>query len=141
MSKVPESVAQVGAGLCMFRIQSDGQLIVVDGLLVSLQARTNKSPHGKGRSVIRLRVRAPIEVDEGFIKASFLLEEDAGLVGCITVGGIEIDRMLKTKKCFAHAPRFNESVAHLPPEIGVVRLELHCLVEGLEGLVPPFEVQ
>ncbi len=118
----------------MLRVQSDGQLKIADGLLVSLHTRTNKSPQGKCRDMIRSRVCAPIEVQKSFVKAPLLLEQDAGLVGCISVGGIEFDRALKAKKRFAQTPCFEESVAQMPPEIGIVRLELHRPVKDLESL-------
>ncbi len=136
-----ERVAQIGACFRIFRIKSDGELIVANGLLVSLQTCADESPHCICCGVIGLRVGAPIEIGERFIKAFFLLEEDAGFVGCITVAGVELDRVLKAKKCLARTPCFEKSVAHLPPEVGVVRLELHRLVKDLECLVPPFEVQ
>jgi len=88
-----------------------------------------------------LRVRTSIEVHKSFFQASLVPEKDAGLVGRIGIGGIEFDRALEARKCFAQTPRLEQSAHPVPPEIGIIRLEPHRLVEDLGGFLRSSEPQ
>ena len=57
------------------------------------------------------------------------------------MAGIELERMLEAQDRFRRAPHVGEGVTEISPQIRVVRIELHRLVEGLEGLFAPSLVE
>jgi hypothetical protein len=50
---------------------------------------------------------------------------------------LELKRMLKAQQGVGRAPQIREDFAEVDPQFGVFRLELHRLVESLEGLFAP----
>ena len=69
-------------------------------------------------------------------------EQIPALVGGLPAAGIELERMLKAEDGLGRAVEIDQNIAEIDPQFGVIRLELHRLVEGFQRLfVPPLPLQ
>ena len=69
-----------------------------------------------------------------FLAPSHPIEQRAAFVRRVPMIRVELERMLKAQQRFGLPLQVDQSLPETGPQFGFVRLELHRLVERLEGI-------
>src|SRR6185437_12192926 len=97
--------------------------------------------HVPCRGVARLQLGAAAQIRERLVEPPEPVQEMSASVGSIAMARIELERLREGGQRLHCAPRRDQGIALLPPELRVIGLALYRRVERLQRVVVPVEVR
>src|SRR5205814_9434575 len=87
------------------------------------------------RGVIRPQLIAQVELDKRLLEPLELMQENAALIGGLPMPRVELKSMLKAQERIGRPIERDKNAAGMLPQVGIVRPELHRLVEHVARVV------